>query len=75
MKYHVFSSVPDAGGRNVTNLEEKCKFKITTLSEYIESEVEHLQRKLEILGCSGEKSAALLALLEETLKTADMPCE
>jgi hypothetical protein len=75
MKYRVLSSVPDANAQNATVIEEKRKFKITKLSDYIESEADHMKQKLELMGCDQRLVDDLLALLCKTMASADMPSE
>lgn len=72
-KYRVVSSVPNAGGENATVLEDKRKYKLTLLEEYIDSEIDHMKRKLEIMACDKVLRKELLDLLRKTLESADMP--
>lgn len=73
MKYRVVSSVPDANARNATVLEDKRKYKLTALSDYIDSEADHMERKLQLMGCDQRLTTELLALLRKTMESADMP--
>lgn len=73
MELRLLSVVPCAGGRNAMTIDDKRKIKVTTLDQFVDSELFHMKAKLETLGCNDELARRLLTLYEETLHSADMP--
>lgn len=71
--WDIRTSYPDKGGRNVTTLKQKAKYKIVSLDEFIIFETDLMGDKLKGMGCDLGLAHKAVVAYTRALESADMP--
>lgn len=71
LKYASVRVCPSDGGSNSTEIKTHKKYKINTLEEFIDAELEEQGEVLKLMGCDPLLSEAALEAMRKAMESAD----